>query len=42
MLDIVLISFMRLVVNILERSSMLSAYFWLNLLISSLTYGTLR
>jgi len=28
--------------HILAYSSILSAYLWLNLLISSLTYGTLR
>jgi len=39
---VVLISFMRLVASTLGCSSILSAYLWLNLLISSLTYGTFR
>jgi len=38
----VLAFLMRLIVSILEYSSILSAYFWLSLLISSLTYGMLR
>jgi len=39
---IVLTSFMKLVASMLGCSSILPVYLWLSLLISSLTYGTLR
>jgi len=39
---VILTSFLRLIANILRCSSILSAYLWLSLLISSSTYGTLR